>query len=93
MSLYTLGTMLEDPFDTGAAAAPDTLSLTEFMHTLAYVSTIWGSWGLWVAQLGAVYCSSSLTAIQSGICGLFGCMPCKHLTHSASLSSCTHWLT
>jgi hypothetical protein len=38
MSLYTLSIMLEDPFDTGAQAAPDTLSMTEFMHTLAYVS-------------------------------------------------------
>jgi len=38
MSVYTLGVVLEDPFDTGAQAAPDTLSLTEFMHTLAYVS-------------------------------------------------------
>lgn len=38
MSVYQLGIMLEDPFDTGAQAAPDTLSLTEFMHTLAYVS-------------------------------------------------------
>lgn len=38
MSIYTLATMLEDPFDTGRDAAPDTLSLLEFMHTLAYVS-------------------------------------------------------
>jgi hypothetical protein len=46
MSLYSLGTMLEDPFDTGAGAAPDTLSLTEFMHSLAYVRTAWtlGGW-------------------------------------------------
>lgn len=40
MSVYSLGVMLEDPFDTGAAAATDTLSLTEFMHTLAYVSGV-----------------------------------------------------
>lgn len=38
MSVYSLGVMLEDPFDTGAAAATDTLSLTEFMHTLAYLT-------------------------------------------------------
>jgi hypothetical protein len=38
MSLYTLGTQLEDPFDTGPDAPPDALSLLEFMHTLAYVS-------------------------------------------------------
>jgi hypothetical protein len=43
MSVYSLGVMLEDPFDTGAGAATDTLSLTEFMHTLAYVSGVgWG---------------------------------------------------
>lgn len=42
MSVYTLGVMLEDPFDTGLTAAPDTLSLTEFMHTAAYVSCFGG---------------------------------------------------
>lgn len=47
MSVYSLGVVLEDPFDTGAGAAPDTVSLTEFMHTLAYVS---GTAGLTVTQ-------------------------------------------
>jgi hypothetical protein len=38
MSLLSLGLHLEDPFDTGPAAAPDTVSLLEFNHTLSYVS-------------------------------------------------------
>lgn len=38
MSLYTLGASLEDPFDSGPDAPPDTLSLTEAMHTLAYLT-------------------------------------------------------
>jgi hypothetical protein len=38
MSLLSLGLQLEDPFDTGPAAAPDTISLLEFNHTLSYVS-------------------------------------------------------
>jgi hypothetical protein len=40
MSLLSLGLHLEDPFDTGPAAAPDTISLLEFNHTLSYVSCL-----------------------------------------------------
>ncbi|WIA21710.1 hypothetical protein OEZ85_000876 [Tetradesmus obliquus] len=38
MSLLSLGLQLEDPFDTGPAAAPDTISLLEFNHTLSYLT-------------------------------------------------------
>ncbi|KAF6253432.1 hypothetical protein COO60DRAFT_421587 [Scenedesmus sp. NREL 46B-D3] len=38
MSLLSLGLQLEDPFDTGPAAAPDTVSLLEFNHTLSYLT-------------------------------------------------------
>lgn len=40
MTLYTLALQLEDPFEAGPGAHPDTLCLLEFNHTLSYVSYV-----------------------------------------------------